>query len=38
MQQAIKNSQIIAFENNGHSMFLEEKEKFNLEIIAFAGE
>jgi non-heme chloroperoxidase len=38
MQKAIKNSHIIDFENSGHSMFLEEKEKFNSEIIDFAGE
>lgn len=33
----IKNAQIVAFENSGHSMFLEEMDKFNSELIKFAG-
>jgi len=36
MRAAIKNSHIIAFENSGHSMFLEERTKFNSELIKFA--
>ncbi len=36
MKVGIANSQIIAFENSGHSMFLEETDKFNLELIKFA--
>ena len=38
MKAGISNSQIIAFENSGHSLFLEETEKFNSELIKFAGE
>lgn len=38
MKAEISNSQIVAFENSGHSMFLEETEKFNRELIKFAGE
>ena len=37
MKAGIKNSHIVAFENSGHSMFLEETEKFNRELIKFAG-
>jgi non-heme chloroperoxidase len=33
---AIANSRIIAFENSGHSLFLEETQKFNAELIKFA--
>jgi len=36
MKIGIKNSHIIAFENSGHSMFLEETLKFNAELIKFA--
>ena len=36
MKAGIKNSQIVAFENSGHSMFLEETVKFNTELINFA--
>ena len=36
MKAAINNSHIVAFENSGHSMFLEEKDKFNSELIKFA--
>ncbi len=36
MKAGIKNSHIIAFENSGHSMFLEETLKFNTELIKFA--
>ena len=38
MKAGIKNSQIVAFENSGHSMFLEETKKFNSELIKFAEE
>jgi pimeloyl-ACP methyl ester carboxylesterase len=33
----IANSQLVAFEESGHSLFLEESEKFNDELIKFAG-
>lgn len=36
MKAAIKESQIITFENSGHSLFLEETLKFNTELIKFA--
>lgn len=36
MKAGIKNSHIVAFENSGHSMFLEEMDKFNSELIKFA--
>ncbi len=36
MKAAITGSGIIAFENSGHSMFLEETKKFNSELIKFA--
>jgi len=36
MKAAIKSSHLIAFENSGHSLFLEETNKFNLELIKFA--
>jgi pimeloyl-ACP methyl ester carboxylesterase len=36
MKAGISNSHIIAFENSGHSMFLEETKKFNTELIKFA--
>jgi len=36
MKAGISNSTIIAFENSGHSLFLEETEKFNRELIRFA--
>ena len=34
----IKDSQLIAFEHSGHSLFLEETKKFNYELIKFAAE
>jgi len=37
MKAGITNSQIVAFENSGHSLFLEETQKFNAELIKFAG-
>lgn len=36
MKVGIKNAHIVAFENSGHSMFLEETDKFNSELIKFA--
>jgi len=36
MKVGIKNSNLVAFENSGHSMFLEETDKFNSELIKFA--
>lgn len=38
MKTAILHSTLIAFENSGHSLFLEEKEKFNSELLRFASE
>jgi non-heme chloroperoxidase len=38
MKIGIAQSHIIAFENSGHSLFLEETKKFNAELIKFAGE
>jgi len=38
MNEGIAHSHIIAFENSGHSLFLEETKKFNAELIKFAGE
>lgn len=37
MKLGIPNSQLVIFEKSGHSMFLEETEKFNSELIKFAG-
>ena len=36
MKAMITNSQLIAFEKSGHSLFLEETQKFNTELIKFA--
>jgi len=36
MKAGIANSHLVAFENSGHSLFLEETQKFNTELIAFA--
>jgi pimeloyl-ACP methyl ester carboxylesterase len=33
----IINSRLVSFENSGHSLFLEETQKFNYELIKFAG-
>ena len=38
MKSRIKNSQLIPFENSGHSLFLEETQKFNTELMNFAQE
>src|SRR5664280_1816217 len=37
MKTGIANSHLVAFENSCHSLFLEEKKKFNEELIKFAG-
>ena len=37
MAAGIKGSKLIRFENSGHGLFYEEKEKFNTEIMKFAG-
>ncbi|OFX75898.1 MAG: alpha/beta hydrolase [Bacteroidetes bacterium GWE2_29_8] len=36
MRNKISNSRIVVFENSGHSLFLEETQKFNSELIKFA--
>jgi len=36
-QKLIPHSQLVAFEKSGHSLFLEETQKFNAELIKFAG-
>jgi non-heme chloroperoxidase len=36
MKSGISNAQIVAFQNSGHSLFLEETVKFNAELIKFA--
>jgi pimeloyl-ACP methyl ester carboxylesterase len=36
MNAGIANSQLIAFENSGHSLFLDEREKFNTALAKFA--
>ncbi|MCO5252321.1 MAG: alpha/beta hydrolase [Candidatus Kapabacteria bacterium] len=38
MKAGIQDSKLVIFENSGHSLFLEETEKFNSELIKFAGE
>lgn len=38
MKAGIANSHIVAFEDSGHSLFLEETKKFNAELIKFAAE
>ena len=37
MKAGIADSKIVAFENSGHSLFLVETDKFNAELIKFAG-
>jgi pimeloyl-ACP methyl ester carboxylesterase len=37
MKAITLNSHIVAFENSGHSLFLEKTLKFNAELIKFAG-
>jgi len=36
MKAGIRGSLLVAFENRGHSLFLEETQKFNSELIGFA--
>lgn len=36
MKAGIRNSRLIAFENSGHSLFLEETARFNKELVSFA--
>jgi|SRR5690606_23497285 len=36
LQKGIKNSYIVKFENSGHALFFEEKDKFNSELEKFA--
>jgi non-heme chloroperoxidase len=38
MKSGITNSHIVVFENSGHSLFLEETQKFNTELIKFVTE
>ena len=38
MKAILLNSHLVVFENSGHSLFLEETQKFNLELIKFAGQ
>lgn len=38
MHKGIKNSTIVPFENSGHGLFVEEREKFNSELIKFIKE
>lgn len=38
MANSIKNARLIRFENSGHGLFLEERDKFNRELIEFTGE
>jgi pimeloyl-ACP methyl ester carboxylesterase len=35
LHKGIVNSKLIAFENSGHALFLEERSKFNDELIKF---
>jgi pimeloyl-ACP methyl ester carboxylesterase len=37
MKAGISDSQLIPFENSGHSLFLEETRRFNAALINFAG-
>ena len=36
MKEGISDSHLVAFENSGHSLFLEEKHKFNDELVKFS--
>jgi pimeloyl-ACP methyl ester carboxylesterase len=36
MKAGIANSELVVFEESGHSLFLEETQKFNTELIKFA--
>lgn len=37
-KERIRNSKLVAFENSGHGLFWEEREKFNIELAQFIGE
>ena len=37
LNKAIPNSKLVPFENSGHALFVEEMDKFNKELIDFAG-
>ncbi|MBF0502088.1 MAG: alpha/beta hydrolase [Candidatus Riflebacteria bacterium] len=37
MTHGIKGSKLIPFENSGHGLFFEEKDKFNMELMKFVG-
>ena len=37
LNKAIPNSKLVPFENSGHALFVEELDKFNKELIDFAG-
>ena len=37
IQKAIPNSKLVPFEKSGHALFVEELDKFNRELIEFAG-
>jgi non-heme chloroperoxidase len=37
LNKAIPNSKLVPFENSGHALFVEEREKFNKELIEFAS-
>ena len=37
MNQSIKGSKLVKFENSGHALNIEEKEKTNAEMIKFIG-
>lgn len=38
MKEMIENSELVTFDESGHSLFLEETQKFNSELIKFAKE
>ncbi len=38
LHKGIANSKLIVFESSGHALFLEERQKFNEELIKFAGD
>lgn len=35
LHKGIRNSRLVPFENSGHALFYEEKEKFNKEVVSF---
>ena len=37
MEAGIKGAKLVRFENSGHGLFYEEKEKFNAELMSFVG-